>query len=250
MPTLTTATQEAILDKRQPLDETTLNAYRRLGFLYADLDPLDRLPREPQPRLEEPADAATAEIARRYYCGPIGVEFMHIPDPERRHWIAERMEREPQPVDGERILDQLIKAEQFEQILQTRYLGTKRFSIEGVEALVPLLFEMLEGAAAHDAEQVVLAMSHRGRLSVMVNLVGRPAAELFAGFEDVDPRSHLGGGDVKYHRGATGTFKGRNGREINLHLVSNPSHLEAVDPVALGRVRAKQVRLGDEARSK
>ncbi len=115
-----------------------------------------------------------------------------------------------------------------------------------MESLLPLLDEMLEGAADHETSQVVIAMSHRGRLNVMVHTVGRGPAEIFAGFEDVDPRSILGGGDVKYHMGATGDHKGRNGHTVNIHLVSNPSHLEAVDPVALGRVRAKQVRLGDE----
>ena len=147
------------------------------------------------------------------------------------------------------VFDRLVRAETFEQTLQARYLGTKRFSIEGVAALIPLLEEMLDCAAEHEAEQVVLGMSHRGRLSVMAHLVGVPIADLFAGFEDVDPRSVLGGGDVKYHMGATGTFKADGGREVRIHLVSNPSHLEAVDPVALGRVRAKQQRLGARRRA-
>jgi 2-oxoglutarate dehydrogenase E1 component len=228
------------------LDERTLKAFRRLGYLYADLDPLHRLAPESQPTLEEEADPATAEVARRYYSGTIGVEFMHIPEPERRHWIAARMETEPPAPDRQRIFDQIVRAETFEQLVQTRYQGSKRFSVEGVAAMIPLLGEMLESAAGHAAEQVVMAMSHRGRLAVMVNVIGRPAAAIFAGFEDVDPRSVLGGGDVKYHLGATGTWRARNGRELDLHLVSNPSHLEAVDPVALGRVRAKQVRLGDD----
>ena len=186
------------------------------------------------------------------YCGPIGVEFMHIPDPARRRWVQERMEGTqgetvPDAASLRRALDEVIRAETFEQVLQARYLGTKRFSIEGVAALIPLLTEVLEGVARHAGEQVVLAMSHRGRLNVMLCTVGRPAYELFAGFEDVDPRSILGGGDVKYHMGATGTFTGRNGHEVFIHLVSNPSHLEAVDPIALGRARAKQVRVGDES---
>jgi 2-oxoglutarate dehydrogenase E1 component len=227
------------------LDPRTLNAFRRLGFLQADLDPLGRLRNEPQPALAEEADAATAAVARRWYCGTIGVEFMHIQDPEQRRWIRERMETDPEPPDRDHVLAQILRAETFEQVVQTRYLGSKRFSIEGVAALIPALDEMLERAAEHAASQVVLAMSHRGRLSVMVNTIGRPAAQIFAGFEDVDPRSVLGGGDVKYHMGATGTWHARDGGEVDLHLVSNPSHLEAVDPVALGRVRAKQTRLGD-----
>jgi 2-oxoglutarate dehydrogenase E1 component len=227
------------------LDEKTLNAYRRLGFLLADLDPMHRLESEQQTGLED-GDAATAEYARRSYCGTIGVEFMHIQDPARRRWIEERMESAAPRFDRDRILDLLTRAETFEQFLQSRYLGTKRFSIEGVEALLPCLGQMLESAAAHRTGQVVLAMSHRGRLNVMVHTVGRPTAEILAGFEDVDPRSILGGGDVKYHMGATGDHTGGNGHTVNIHLVSNPSHLEAVDPVAIGRVRAKQTRLGDD----
>jgi 2-oxoglutarate dehydrogenase E1 component len=232
-------------------DPATADAFRRWGYLAADLDPLGRrLPPERDPDLPDPADPAFSAL-RRAYCGPIGVEFMHIPDPARRRWVAERMEGTPgaPEVTGDalaRALDEVIRAETFEQVLQARYLGTKRFSIEGVASLIPLLSEMLEGVARQEGEQVVLAMSHRGRLNVMLHPVGRPAFELFAGFEDVDPRSILGGGDVKYHMGATGTFRGRNGREVFIHLVSNPSHLEAVDPIALGRTRAKQVRIGDE----
>ncbi|HEX6863741.1 MAG TPA: thiamine pyrophosphate-dependent enzyme, partial [Thermoanaerobaculia bacterium] len=234
-----------------PIASTTLDAFRRLGYLYADLDPLDRLTPEPEALLGD-ADPATAEQARRWYCGPIGVEFMHIEDPERQRWVQERMEREPEPArfDRSHILDLLIRADTFEQMIQARYLGTKRFSIEGVESLLPLLDEMLEAACERQARQVVLAMSHRGRLNVMVHTVGVKTSEIFAGFEDVDPRSILGGGDVKYHMGATGDFSGRCGHTVDVHLVSNPSHLEAVDPVAVGRVRAKQTRLEDRKRER
>ena len=219
------------------LDEKTLETYRRLGFLQADLDPMHRLPPETLP-LFEGADPATADWARRRYCGTVGVELLHIHDPERRAWLQQRMESEPGPGDQGRIFDHLLRADTFEQMLQQRYLGTKRFSIEGVDALIPLLDEMLEACADHRTRQVVLAMSHRGRLNVMTHTVGKPAAEIFAGFEDVDPRSILGGGDVKYHMGATGEHRGKNGHAVSIHLVSNPSHLEAVDPVAVGRVRA------------
>ncbi|MFL6232618.1 MAG: 2-oxoglutarate dehydrogenase E1 component [Thermoanaerobaculia bacterium] len=229
------------------LDEKTLNNYRRLGYLLADLDPMSRIEPEAQPGLEG-SDPATAEFARHCYCGTIGVEFMHIPDPERRRWIEERMEAEAPEFDRRRILDLLTRGETFEQFLQSRYLGTKRFSIEGVEALLPCLDQMLQGAVEHRVQQVVIAMSHRGRLNVMVHSVGRSPAEILAGFEDVDPRSTFGGGDVKYHMGATGDYTGPDGHKVNIHLVSNPSHLEAVDPVALGRVRAKQVRLDDDKR--
>jgi 2-oxoglutarate dehydrogenase E1 component len=221
-----------------------MKAYRRLGFLLADLDPMNRIEPESQPGLED-TDPETAEFARRCYCGTVGVEFMHIPQSERRRWIEARMEGEPASVPRDRVLELLTRAEMFEGMLQQRYLGTKRFSVEGVEALLPLLDQMLEGAADHRASQVVLAMSHRGRLNVMVHTVGKPASDIFAGFEDVDPRSILGGGDVKYHQGATGEHVGTNGHTVGIHLVSNPSHLEAVDPVAQGRVRAKQDRAGD-----
>jgi 2-oxoglutarate dehydrogenase E1 component len=222
----------------------TLDVFRRWGYLAADLDPFGRLPPDVHPELGDLRDPAVARL-REIYCGPIGVEFMHIPDLARRRWIQERMEGPAPEIDGSRAFEEVVRAETFEQVLQARYLGTKRFSIEGVAALIPMLSALLEGAARHDAVQAVLAMSHRGRLNVMLHTVGRSAAELFAGFEDVDPRSILGGGDVKYHMGATGTFRAGDGREIALHLLSNPSHLEAVDPVAAGRARAKQVRLGD-----
>jgi 2-oxoglutarate dehydrogenase E1 component len=224
-----------------------LDAYRRWGYLQADLDPLGRLRPATHPELPQEGEGAAA--ARRAYCGTLAVETAHMPDPERRAWVYERMEAEGGPgagldaeVDRERILRGLVRAETFEQVIQSRYLGTKRFSIEGVTALVPMLEELLETAGRHEAEQAVLAMSHRGRLSVMLNIVGRPAADLFAGFEDVDPRSVLGGGDVKYHLGATGRFTTRAGKTLRLHLASNPSHLEAVDPVVAGRVWAKQQR--------
>ena len=226
------------------LDERLLEAYRRWGYLEADLDWLGRLEPEPHSELAG-GDEATTEQARRWYCGTLAVELAHIPDPARRRWLAERMEAEPGPVDRGQVLDLLIRAATFEQLLQSRYIGNKRFSIEGIESLIPLLVEMLHAAGDEEAEMAVLAMAHRGRLNVMAHVVGRPMEELFAGFEDVDPRSIMGAGDVKYHLGATGVFASRGGREVRIHLVSNPSHLEAVDPVALGRVRAKQERIGD-----
>jgi 2-oxoglutarate dehydrogenase E1 component len=143
------------------------------------------------------------------------------------------------------VLDLLIRADLFEQVLQQRYLGTKRFSLEGVTALIPLVDEILEAAGERGAVELVMGMSHRGRLNVIVHVAKRAAEEVFAGFEDVDPRSVLGGGDVKYHMGATGEYVTRSGAKIHIHLVSNPSHLEAVDPVTVGRTRAKQDRAGE-----
>jgi 2-oxoglutarate dehydrogenase E1 component len=226
--------------------ERVWDAFRRWGYLQADLDPLGDLKPVAMPELD--VSGPEAEAARRFYCATIGVEFMHSPDREKRQWIQERMEQEAPEVDRQRILEWLVRAEIFEQVLQTRYLGTKRYSLEGEAALLPLLDAILSAAAEEGAQQAVLAMSHRGRLNVMVHIVGRGAAEVFARFEDVDPRSVLGGGDVKYHMGATGDFSATDGRKVGIHLVSNPSHLEAVDPVAMGRVRAKQTRTGDSGR--
>jgi 2-oxoglutarate dehydrogenase E1 component len=226
--------------------ERIWDAFRRWGYLQASLDPLGDLERVAIPELE--VTGAEAEAARRFYCGSIGAEFMHIPDSERRQWIQQRMESDASKPDQEQILERLIRAEIFEQVLQTRYLGTKRYSLEGEAALIPLLDSILNAASEQGAEQAVLAMSHRGRLNVMVHIVGRAAAEVFARFEDVDPRSVLGGGDVKYHMGATGDFTATDGGRVEIHLVSNPSHLEAVDPVAIGRARAKQTRYGKDGR--
>src|SRR5271168_3293781 len=233
--------QQTIVDSvaTQDAQERVWDAFRRWGYLQANLDPLGDMAPVAMPELE--VTGAEAEAARRVYCGTIGVEFMHIPEREKREWIQARMEAEAPEADRARILEWLVRAEVFEQVLQTRYLGTKRYSLEGEAALLPLL----EASSEQGAVQAVLSMSHRGRLNVMVQIVGRDAAEVFARFEDVDPRSVLGGGDVKYHMGATGEFTTASGKKVGMHLVSNPSHLEAVDPVAIGRTRAKQMRRGD-----
>ena len=240
--------EQAIVESAASKDaqERVWESFRRWGYLQANLDPLGDL--EPMAMPELDVAGPEADAARRVYCGSIGVEFMHIADRERRQWVQERMEAEAAEPDRARILDLLIRADIFEQVLQTRYLGTKRYSLEGESALIPLLDSILSAAAEQGAEKAMLAMSHRGRLNVMVQIVGRAAADVFARFEDVDPRSILGGGDVKYHMGATGTFRSPNGREVGIHLVSNPSHLEAADPVVIGRTRAKQMRRGENGR--
>ena len=248
--------------------ERIFDAFSRWGYLAANLDPLGFLTPMVHPDIAVSGEAA--ERARIIYCGTMGTEFMHISDPERCHWIRERMEGAAAEADRvraragshvvdrsvtesrvsegrfleRRVLDRLIRTEIFEQVLQARYVGTKRYSLEGLAALIPLLDRILEAGAAAGANQVVLAMSHRGRLNVMVHIACRSPVEIFAEFEDVDPRSVLGSGDVKYHVGATGRYQTVSGEVLDVHLVSNPSHLEAVDPVALGRARAKQARAG------
>src|SRR6267143_1551076 len=223
--------------------ERVFDAFRRWGYLEATLDPLGLFEPLKQPDLDALTGEA-AEEARGIYCGTVGADFMHLPEPQRRRWIAERLEAPAGEVDRHKILERLIRADLFEQVLQARYLGTKRFSLEGVTALIPLLDSILDTAGEHGALESVMAMSHRGRLNVMVHAACKTPHEVVAGFEDVDPRSVLGAGDVKYHIGATGTYVTGTGKEIGIHLVSNPSHLEAVDPVAVGRVRAKQTRYG------
>jgi len=223
--------------------ETIFDIFRRWGYLQASLDPLGQyLPPEPFPTPAPEGDIA--KEARGYYCGTIAAEFMHIASPEQRQWLQERMEQTAPKPDQEQILTQLIHADLFEQVIQSRYLGTKRFSLEGLTVLIPFLDRILAVSASYGVTTAMLAMSHRGRLNVMTNTIGRLPSEIFTKFEDVDPRSTMGGGDVKYHVGATGEYHSPNGEVISLHLASNPSHLEAIDPVVLGRTRAKQERIG------
>src|ERR1700739_2476127 len=230
--------------------EQIFDAFRRWGYLEANLDPLGLFEPLKYPDLQGFTGQA-AEEARGIYCGTVGADFMHLPEPERRRWIIERLEAPASlQLDQRKILERLVRADLFEQVLQARYLGSKRFSLEGVTALIPLLDAILDTAAEHGAESSIMAMSHRGRLNVMVHAACKSPHEVVAGFEDVDPRSVLGAGDVKYHVGATGTYVTSAGKEIRIHLVSNPSHLEAVDPVAIGRVRAKQTRYGADSAAK
>ena len=242
-----TASDSTAVTPRELDRDQVFDIFRRWGYLQASLDPLGQyLPPEPFPTPAPEGDFARE--ARTFYCGTIAAEFMHIPSPEQRQWIESRLEASAPRSDQARILSQLIRADVFEQVIQARYLGTKRFSLEGLTALIPFLDQLLDTSATKGVTKAVLAMSHRGRLNVMVNTIGRRASEIFTKFEDVDPRSTLGGGDVKYHIGATGTYKALNGQDISLHLASNPSHLEAVDPVVLGRARAKQERLGNSGK--
>ncbi|ADV81470.1 2-oxoglutarate dehydrogenase E1 component [Terriglobus saanensis] len=254
-PSAKTTTKAATLAPSGSTRETVFEIFRRWGYLQATLDPLQQyLPAEPFPIDVPEGDEATqlAQEARGYYCGNIALEFSHIASPEKRQWLQEQMEQPTAATKEQQAhtLTQLIKADLFEQVIQQRYLGTKRFSLEGLTALIPYLDRTFEVSAEFGVERSTFAMSHRGRLNVMVNTVGRSAAEIFTKFEDVDPRSTLGGGDVKYHMGATGTYTSPTGKTVGLHLASNPSHLEAVDPVVMGRARAKQMRIGDEGTCK
>jgi 2-oxoglutarate dehydrogenase E1 component len=228
--------------------EATFDLFRRWGYLQASLDPLGQLlPPQPFPvpdALDE--HSADTQAARRIYCSSIGAEFMHIPSVEKRAWIQQRLESDAASaptIEPSRILSDLLRADLFEQVIQQRYLGTKRFSLEGLTVLIPFLDQLFTTAAELGVNRSIFAMSHRGRLNVMVNTIGRASRDIFTKFEDVDPRSTLGGGDVKYHTGATGDFLTATGKTVHLHLASNPSHLEAVDPVIMGRTRAYQERL-------
>jgi 2-oxoglutarate dehydrogenase E1 component len=254
-----------------------IHAYRVRGHLVADLDPLDRH-RAPHRDLDPATygltlwdldrefltggytghhseDRATLrellDTLRETYCGTIGVEYMYIADPERKAWLQRRMEsaRNYPALDGgskRRILEKLVAAESFERFLHARYIGHKRFSLEGGEALVPLLDRILNDSAQRGMREVVVGMSHRGRLNVLANTVGKPLSQIFAEFEGNDPTSYQGSGDVKYHLGATGTHEADTGEAIGVTLAPNPSHLEFVDPVVEGMVRAKQDAIGDK----
>jgi 2-oxoglutarate dehydrogenase E1 component len=238
----------ATAERVQPGSRTKgdiLDDFRRWGYLQAKLDPLGQY-LQPQVVPELEVAGPIADKARHLYCETSGIEFMHIADRAKRRWIEERFEREELTPDQRHILDLLVRADIFEQVLQARYPGTKRFSLEGVAVLIPFLDTLLHCSAERGMSEAILAMSHRGRLNVMANIIGIAPAAIFSKFEDIDPRSVLGSGDVKYHLGATGQWKDASGNTAELHLVSNPSHLEAVDPVAMGRTRAKQARFGTQ----
>jgi 2-oxoglutarate decarboxylase len=263
-----------------------INAYRVRGHLIADLDPLGAEPHY-HPELD-PAnygltlwdldrefltgslgratgEGALKEVAtlreiletlRQTYCGKIGCEYMNIQQPDQKRWLQERMEPQANswPLDAERrrgILERLLEAEEFEHFLGARFVGHKRFSLEGAEAAIVILDELLDRAADRGVVEAVIGMAHRGRLNVLANVVGKPLTQIFAEFEgDIDPLSTQGSGDVKYHLGAAGTHRSPAGREIIVSVAPNPSHLEAVDPVVEGIVRPKQDRLGDTRREK
>ncbi|MGC5401510.1 multifunctional oxoglutarate decarboxylase/oxoglutarate dehydrogenase thiamine pyrophosphate-binding subunit/dihydrolipoyllysine-residue succinyltransferase subunit [Streptomyces sp. DT20] len=244
-----------------------IHSYRVRGHVMADTDPLEyRQRKHPDLDITEHGltlwdlerDFAVGGFAgqtlmklrdilgvlRESYCRTTGIEFMHIQDPKERKWLQDRVERpRPAPEREEqlRILRRLNAAEAFETFLQTKYVGQKRFSLEGGESVIPLLDAVIDSAAEARLDEVVIGMAHRGRLNVLANIVGKSYAQIFREFEgNLDPRSMHGSGDVKYHLGAEGTFTGLDGEQIKVSLAANPSHLEAVDPVLEGIARAKQ----------
>lgn len=246
-----------------------IHAYRVRGHMMADTDPLEYRQRT-HPDLEVESHGLTLwdldrefatgsfggegrrfmklrqilGILRDSYCRTTGIEYMHIMDPEQRRWIQERVEQphtKPPREEQLRILLKLNQAEAFETFLQTKFVGQKRFSLEGGETTVPVIDEICEAAAEADLDEVTIGMAHRGRLNVLANIVGKKYSQIFREFEgNIDPRTVQGSGDVKYHLGAEGEFSAGTGDTIKVSVAANPSHLEAVDPVLEGIARAKQ----------
>ena len=251
--------------------QTLINMYRVRGHLMAHLDPLTAHPPLVHPELDPLTYGLTIwDLPRRFvadglagrdvapleeilhllrdaYCRTIGIEYMHIQDPDQKRWIQSQVEGVPgtiAPDEQRHVLERLNAAEAFERFLHTRYVGQKRFGLEGAESTIVLLDTILDEAIAAGCTEVVMGMSHRGRLNVLANIVGKSYREIFEEFEgNLDPDSVQGSGDVKYHKGADGTFVGRSGGQLAVTMASNPSHLEAVDPVVEGMARAKQDRI-------
>ncbi|WP_336712746.1 multifunctional oxoglutarate decarboxylase/oxoglutarate dehydrogenase thiamine pyrophosphate-binding subunit/dihydrolipoyllysine-residue succinyltransferase subunit [Arthrobacter sp. USHLN218] len=253
-----------------------IHAYRVRGHLMADTNPLEYVQRK-HPDLDINTYGLTLwdldrewvtggfggksrlklrdilGVLRDAYCRTTGIEYMHIQDPAEREWFQNELERpyaKPSREEQLRVLGKLNAAEAFETFLQTKFVGQKRFSLEGGESLIPLLDAVISDAADDGLDEVAIGMAHRGRLNVLTNIAGKTYAQVFREFEGTqDPRSVQGSGDVKYHLGTEGTFTSDNGNETKVYLAANPSHLEAVDPVLEGVVRAKQDRLdrGDGA---
>ena len=261
---------DSIVDKNARVMEL-IAAYRNRGHLMADIDPLrlDKTRFRSHPDLEVVTHGLTLwdldrvfkvngfggweyrklrdilGLLRDAYCRHIGVEYTHILDPEQLAWLEERVETKhvkPTVAQQKYILSKLNAAEAFETFLQTKYVGQKRFSLEGAESTIPLMDAAIDQCAEHGLDEVVIAMPHRGRLNVLANIVGKPYSQIFSEFEgNLNPAQAHGSGDVKYHLGATGVYIQMFGdNDIQVSLTANPSHLEAVDPVLEGLVRAKQ----------
>ncbi|HEX4905244.1 MAG TPA: multifunctional oxoglutarate decarboxylase/oxoglutarate dehydrogenase thiamine pyrophosphate-binding subunit/dihydrolipoyllysine-residue succinyltransferase subunit, partial [Acidimicrobiales bacterium] len=250
---------------------TLVNMHRVRGHLIADLDPLKVKEPDTHPELDPITYGLTIwdldrefltggvggvdrmplgdllGVLRDAYCRTIGVEYMHIQEPEQKRWIQERVEGVKvniDPLEQRHILEKLNAAEAFEKFLATKYVGAKRFGLEGAESAIPLLDAVLECAADVELDGAVMGMAHRGRLNVLANIIGKSLPQIFGEFEGhVDPDMVQGSGDVKYHLGAKGTFRSRGGNLLDVELAANPSHLEAVDPVVEGMARAMQDRI-------
>jgi len=252
-------------------------AFRAHGHLAAAIDPLGAPrpdPKDLDPRfhgfteadLDRPVSGVPAGLPsgslrellarlRAVYCGPVGVQYRHIHDPGVRGWLEARLEApsrlEPLPAEEQRrVLARLTEATLFEEFIQKKYVGSKSFSLEGSEALIPLLEFAIEAADAEGTKEIVIGMAHRGRLNVLANIMGKAPRWIFHEFEDQDPELYHGRGDVKYHLGFSSDRPTMSGRTIHLSLCYNPSHLEFVNPVAVGRVRAKQDGSGDARRER
>ncbi|MDP1676630.1 MAG: multifunctional oxoglutarate decarboxylase/oxoglutarate dehydrogenase thiamine pyrophosphate-binding subunit/dihydrolipoyllysine-residue succinyltransferase subunit, partial [Bacteroidota bacterium] len=271
------ADQEIV--EKQARVQQLVNAYRVRGHLIAHLDPLVDEPKN-HPELDPNYYGLTVwdldreflfsnkegysklplrdilDILYATYCGSIGVEFMNIQDPEQKKWLIQKMEpsRNRPPLPRERklqLLKVLIHAEGFERYLHTKFVGHKRFSLEGAESFMTILDVVLDELADTGGERVVIGMAHRGRLNVLANTIGKSLARIFSEFEgSVDPKTIQGSGDVKYHLGAHGIHRTLNGKEITVEVAPNPSHLEAINPVVEGMVRAMQDRVVDSERKK
>jgi 2-oxoglutarate dehydrogenase E1 component len=253
-----------------------IQAWRERGHLVADLDPLGDM-RTPHPDLDPSSHGLTIwdldrtfhaggfgvttlrallDRLRQTYAGTMGVQYMHIDAPEERHWFEQRMEPSANQwsldsVTRRRILKTIVEAEGFELFLDVRFKGHKRFSLEGGEAAIGMIDELLEHAAEGGVHECVIGMAHRGRLNLLINVIGKSMVQLFSEFDgEIDPESTEGSGDVKYHLGASGVRHTSTGKEITVSVAFNPSHLEAVNPVVEGLVRPKQDRLGDEKRER
>ena len=229
------------LEKRKPLPQLQPSFY---GFQNADLDRpvfIDGIM-----GLETVTPRELVAILRRTYCGTIGYEYMHITDPEQREWLQRRIEGPENKItftrEGKRaILNKLIEAEIFEKFCGAKFVGTKRFGLDGGEATIPAMEQIIKRGGALGVKDIVLGMPHRGRLNVLVNVMGKPYRQLFHEFQggSAKPSDVQGSGDVKYHLGAS-SDRAFDGNKVHLSLTANPSHLEAVDPVVLGKARAKQ----------
>ncbi len=252
-----------------------INFYRVRGHQLAELDPLGLSERPTIPDLEPATHGLTdadldtefntgslvgpdraplrtiLERLRKIYCGPIGCEYMYITETEEKRWIQARIEDPAttyrlEPDDRRTLLRQLTAAEGIEKYLHSRYVGQKRFSLEGGESLIPMLEELVQRLGDAGAQEMVIGMAHRGRLNVLVNVLGKSPKELFDEFEGIyDPRLNEGSGDVKYHLGFSSNYETQGGNSVHLVLAFNPSHLEIVNPVVEGSVRARQHRRRD-----